>query len=212
MKTKSFLWLILFAALSYQCSKESVFPEDNPGSNSSTIETEAYFYVEGFSNVSNARLVVNSLDATVDPEFQYVASFMDGSSEGNVGGSKISEVFLFDDGRVFIKIPYITHSLMCVVDGWGIRYINQWDLTYSITREAGKPEEIAISGTGRGSHIYELYWDETDAYTTSEILFEFKGTQIEGTNDFAGSFTLDEKSADAKFNLSVTGILILERD
>lgn len=213
MKTKNLFLLLLLSALSFQCSKESVFNGENPESNSPSIETMAYFSEDGYSTVSNARLIVNDLDATVEHEFQYITSYLDGSSEGNWGGSKISEMFLLGDGRVFITSPpYITHSLMCVQDGWGIRYIHLWKLTYSITQEADLPAEITISGMGRGSHIYELYWGNTDVYNASEILFEFKGIQIEGTNNFEGNFKLDEKSPDEKFNLSVTGNGTLERD
>jgi len=213
MKTRDLLFLFLLSALGFQCSKESVNIIENVGGEAPTDESKAYFYEDGYSTDSNARMIVNDLDATVDPEFQYVAGYLDGSSEGNWGGSKISEVFLWDDGRVFVRNPtYITHSLMCVADGWGINYINRWNLTSSITREVGKPEEIIISGTGRGSHIYELYWDNTEAYNASEILFEFRGIQIEGTNDFEGSFMLDEKCSDEKYNLFVSGTLTLERD
>lgn len=213
MNAKLQFLLTLFAAMCIQCSKESVYTGGNAVGPPPPPETKAYFDQNGFSTVSNARLVVNDLDTAVDAEFQYVAGYLDGSNEGNWGGTKISEVFLFEDDRVFITNPaYIVHSLLCVTDGWGIFYINQWDLTYSITREAGQPEEITISGTGRGSHVYELYWDNTDAYDASEILFEFKGIQIEGTNNFEGSFTLDEKSPDEKYNLLVTGNLTLERD
>lgn len=211
MKTKLLFLSALFAALSIQCSKESVFNGGNPGM-APTYETKAYFWEDGFSNVSNARLIVEDLNATLDPEFQDVAGFMDGSSEGNVGGSKTSEVYLQDSGRVFIQNMGTAFSLMCATDGWGINYINQWYLTYSITREAGQPEEIVINGTGRGSHIFQLYWDNSDAYNASEILFEFRGFQIEGTHNFEGSFTLNEKSPDEKYNLLATGTLTLERD
>ena len=211
MKANNLFLLFLLSSLSFQCSKESDYTEVKPGL-APTYETKAYFWEDGFSNVSNARLVVEDLNATLDPEFQDVTGFMDGSSEGNVGGSKTSEVYLQDSGRVFIQNIGVAFSLMCATDGWGINYINQWNLTYSITREDGLPEEIAISGTGRGSHIIQLFWDNTDAYNASEIQFEFRGVQIEGTNDFKGSFTLDEISPDEKYNLLATGTLTLERD
>jgi len=211
MKTKNLFLLFLLSSLGFQCSKESDYSGVNPGP-APTFETKAYFWEDGFSNVSNARLIIDDLNAILDPEFQDVVGFMDGSSEGNVGGSKTSEVYLQDNGRVFIQNIGIAFSLMCATDGWGINYINQWNLTYSITREAGQPEEIVISGTGRGSHIFQLFWDNTDAYNASEILFEFRGVQIEGTHNFEGSFTLDEKSPDEKYNLLATGTLTLERD
>ena len=211
MKTKNLPLFFLLSSLSFQCSEESVYTEVKPGL-APTYETKAYFWEDGFSNVSNARLIVEDLSATLDPEFQAVAGFMDGSSQGNVGGSKTSEVYLQDSGRVFIQNIGIAFSLMCATDGWGINYINQWYLTYSSAREAGQPEEIVISGTGRGSHIMELYWDNTDAYNASVILFEFRGVQIEGTDDFEGHFTLEEKSPDEKYNLLLSGTLTLERD
>lgn len=223
MKTKLLFLLVLFAALSFQCSRNddsdaiSLPPPKPPGDNQDStpepktgeVNYRPTVYAEGFATGSNARLVVDSLNVAVAPEFQYVVSWLDGSSTDE-WGSKVSEIWLHSDGRVYVEIPGNPKvSLLCVDDGWGGFYIPYWDLKYAVVQSEGQPEEITIAGTGKGSHIFEITYE---AWQASEINFEFRGIQIEGTHNFMGSFTLDEKSPDEKYNLLATGTLTLEWD
>lgn len=225
MKTKLFFLLALFAALSFQCSSTDdesdaiLFPpvkpaadtpDTTPDPTTGQVKYVPTVYPEGFATGSNARLIVDSLAAVLAPEFQYVIPWLDGTSDPMAWGSKVSEVFLHDNGSVYVEIPGIAkYSLLYVDDGWGGSYIYYWDLQYAIVQQEGQPDEITISGTGKGSHVYEI---TNEAWLASQITLEFRGVQVGGTRDFRGNFTLDERSPDEKFNLSLSGTLTLERD
>ena len=224
MKTKLLFLLTLFAALSIQCSRNdddsnalslppirpSVDNQDStPEPKTGEVKYVPTLYPNGYASRSNARLVVDSLAVTVAPEFQYVVSWLDGSS-ANDWGSKVSEIWLHSDGRVYVGIPGGPKaSLLCADDGWGGSYIDYWDLEYTLVQSAGQPHTITINGIGKGSHILEI---TNEAWQASEITFEFSGIQIEGTHNFMGSFTLDEKSPDEKYNLLAASTLTLEWD
>lgn len=224
MKTKNLLLLTLFSALSLQCSKNDDTdpislppakpPVDNqdssPEPKTGEVEYVPTVYAEGFSTGSNARLIVDSLSATIAPEFQYVVSWLDGSSDPMDWGSEITQILLHDNGRVYVKIPGLTpYSLLYVDDGWGGSFINYWDLEYAIIQSEGQPDEITITGTGKGSHLYEI---TNEAWLSSEITFEFRGVRVEGTDNFQGNFTLDEQSPDETYNLFLSGTLTLKRN
>ena len=226
MSTKSFFWLILFAALSFQCSKttdetdEISFPPakpsvENPDSTPEPTPGKGNqgpaFSATGFADASNARLIVNSLNARVDPENQYVVAWLEGNNDNGAccyDGSKISELFLHEDGTVYASLLRNDRfSILNLPYGGDWTYIFQWNLEYLLVEHAALPDEMVISGTGLGSYFYG------DAANNSlGIRFEFTGTQIEGTKDFEGPFTLEEKSRDEKYSLFLTGTLTLERD
>lgn len=229
MKKKLFFILALFAALSIQCTKDSgeaeelvVRPTSKPEILPSWGSPDDWYgphvYVDsvlndyGYSKAFNARLVVDSLSARVNPEFQDVVSRLDGTSLDS-SSSKISGLFLNDEGTVYVAIlstersSLLYHSNPWFSFDWGGVFAISWDLEYSFVVHAGLPDEIAITGRGLGSHI------DGNPYSTgggSKITFEFWGTQIEGTNDFQGNFTLDETSPEEKYNLQATGIATLE--
>lgn len=223
MKTKILFLLLLSSTLSLQCSKSddetdeiSIPPAKPPVDNQdSSPEPETgevkyvpTIYAEGFATGSNARLIVNTLAAEVAPEFQYLVYWVDGSSTDG-WGSKVTEVLLHENGRVYVKRPGSGFSLLFADDGWGGSYIYYWDLEFAVFQQEGQPDEITITGKGRGSHVYEI---TNEAWLASEITFDFKGYQIEGTYDFEGNFTLEEKSPDETYNLFLSGSLTLERD
>lgn len=225
MKTKLFFLLALFIALNIQCSKTSdntdeiSLPPPKPTVDNQDATPEPKIgevkyvptvYAEGFATGSNARLIVDSLAGTVAPEFQDILSWLDGTPNPMAWGSEVSEILLHDNGRVYVEIPGISqYSLLYVDDGWGGSYIYYWDLRFEIVQQEGQPDEITITGTGKGSHIYEI---TNEAWLASEITFEFKGYQVEGTDDFEGNFTLEEKSPDETYDLFLSGTLTLERD
>lgn len=224
MKTKLLFLLMLYAALSFQCSKNDdsdalslprakppVENQDpNPNPTTGEVKYVPTVYAEGFSTGSNARLIVDSLSAAMAPEFQYVVPWLDGSGDPMAWGSKVSEILLHDNGRVYVMLPAISpYSLLYVDDGWGGSYINYWDLEYAIIQSEGQPDEITITGTGKGSHLYEI---TNEAWLRSEITFEFRGVRVEDTYNFQGNFTLDEQSPDETYNLFLSGTLTLERD
>jgi len=229
MKTKLFFLLALCTALSIQCTKDSgeteeivVGPKSKPEIPTSAgspddwygadVYVDSVLYEFGYSKVFNARLVVDSLSARVNPEFQYVVSRLDGSSPDD-SSSKISGLFLKDDGTVYVAIPptqrssLLYHSNPGFSFDWGGAISISWDLEYSFVSQEGLPDEIAISGRGLGSYV------DGNPYIAgggAKIVFEFRGRQIEGTNDFEGNFTLDETSPEEKYNLQAAGKATLE--
>ena len=218
------LLLILFSVFSIQCSKSMDDTEqipiqpprpyaENPDSSTDPhtgeVKFAPTFYAEGFATGSNAQLIVDSLAADVAPQFQDLVSWLEGSSADR-WGSKVTRIFMHDNGSVYVEVPrFWGFSLLFVDDGWGGSYIYYWDLEYVITQIDGQPDEITITGSGKGSHIYQI---TSEAWLASEIDFDFKGVQIEGTNNFQGTFTLDEKSPDETYNLLLSGTLTLNRD
>lgn len=223
MKTKLLLLLTLFAALNIQCSKDSGEPEEiaapptakpdvpepvgSPDDWYGPAADTTLFYENGYSTISNARLIVDSLAASVAPEFQYVISSLEGSGDYMALSSKISELQLQEDGAVYVGIPRDQFGSLLYVPGWDVPRIYHWDLEYSLIENANRPAEIIIIGTGRGSHIWEISYA---AWVKSEITFEFRGIQMEGADDFVGSFTLFETSPEEKYNLQVSGMATLE--
>ena len=221
MKTKQLILLTFFWALSIQCSKNtddadelSVPPArpavENPDSKTGEGANVPTLTASGFADASNARLIVNSLEANVASEFQYVIAWLEGNNDNGAccyNGSKMSELFLHEDGTVYAsKLMNDRFSLLNLPYGGDWTYIYDWNLQYFLVEQAQQPAELVITGTGLGSYFYG------NPYNSSVIWFEFKGVQIEGTDDFEGNFTLDEKSPDEKYSLSVTGTLTLERD
>lgn len=233
MKAKTILLATLVAALSFQCSKSadetgeiSLPPPKPPLENPDTSPeptTGVVTYVptvtgQGFTGDSNARLVVDSLAGTVAPEFDFLPSWLEGRGGDEINSSKVSEILLYENGRVYVTRTH-SFSLLWAPDGYGGSTIRYWDLDYGIVQHEGQPDEITITGTGKGSHFYGLVYEPYDAWLasyeawlTSEITFEFRGVQIEGTNDFQGHFALEEKSPDETYNLFLSGTLTLERD
>lgn len=217
MKTKLLILLTLFAALNIQCSKDEAAPE------SPQDEFLAFFNDSGYSSQSNARLVVTYID-TYETEWSGVIDMLLGGPDTFFGGLQTtaqSDVFLNSQGDVYVRIPdgmERAYSLLCV--GSSISNdIPKWDLTYAVSGGAPGPEEISISGTGEGSHIFFLYliseaYNETAEvqFATASIEFTFRGTRMPGTNDFEGPFTLKEVSSNPKLNLTVSGTLTLEWD
>ena len=219
MKTKSLLLLTLFAILHIQCSKDEAAPE------SVHNEFQASFNENGYANVSNARLVVTEIDTyEADEGFIGVIDMLLGGPDTFFGGvqpTAQSDIFLDSQGDIYVRLPEgmeRAYSLLCVGSQLS-NDIPEWDLTYTVSGGAPGPEEISISGTGVGSHIFYLYliseaYNETAEvqYATASIEFSFRGTLVPGTNDFEGHFTLKEVSSNPKLNLTVTGTLTLERD
>lgn len=233
MKTKSILLSIFFAALSFQCSKTSDDtdeialpspkpPVENPDS-SPEPTTGMVTYVptvtgQGFTGDSNARLAVDSLSGTVAPEFDFLLSWLEGRGGDEINSSNASEILLHENGRVYVTRTH-SFSLLWAPDGYGGSTIRYWDLDYALVQHEGQPDEITITGTGKGSHLYglvhepyEAWLASYEAWLASEITFEFRGTQIEGTDDFHGNFSMDEQSPDETYNLILSGTLTLERD
>jgi len=211
---------VMASALIFQCSgaddaaDELTLPPDpvsTPGPTTGEANHEATFYPNGFADSSNARLVVDSLSGRVDPEFQYVVSWLGGNNDNGACcdyGSKVSDIFLHDDGKVYVsRLENDKFSLLNLPYGGDWTYIFQWNLEYIITDHTQQPDELVITGAGLGSYLY----GDQSRYSLG-IRFEFRGVQIVDTNDFYGSFTLEEKSSDERYNLSVTGTLTLERD
>ena len=228
MKTKNifllWLWVLIVSAWNVQCSRaddaadERSLPPTRPSeeiadsiadtatpdsiSDSTTGEENVVqdLYYNGYVSFSNSRLTVNSLTVTVAPDFQYVVGCLDGS--GMVNGSAYSDILLYNDGAAYVRIPWDYSCSLLNGFHWYGPLIYHWDLEYSVVRQAGQPDEITLSGTGRGSHIYEIPYD---AWVRSEITFEFRGIQIEGTYTFEGNFALEERSPEEKYNLSLSG-------
>ena len=217
MKTKLLILLTLFAALNMQCSKDEAAPE------SPIDEFLAFFNDSGYTSQSNARLVVTGIDA-YETEWSGVIDMLLGGPDTFFGGlqpTAQSDVFLNSQGDVYVHYPdgmERTYSLLCVGSSFS-NDIPKWDLAYTISGGDPGPEEITISGTGIGSHIYYLYliseaYNETAAvqYATASIEFSFRGTLVPGTKHYVGPFTLKEVSSNPKLNLTISGTLTLERD
>ncbi|MBC2839059.1 hypothetical protein [Robiginitalea sp. SC105] len=191
---------------------ESVPPDSIPGPDPESSVAEPAIYYNGYANYTNARLIVNSETVSVAPEFQYVVGCMNGSDNAWGYGTNISGLLLQNDGAVYVGTQQVGSCSLMYVSGGFIEFeqwIYRWNLEYTIVINDGKPDEIAITGTGRGSHIWEIPYD---AWVQSDITFEYHGVQIEGTSNYEGSFKLEERSPNQKYNLSVSGTATLERE
>lgn len=191
---------------------EAATPDSTPEGSTDEVKIVPTLYDNGYANFHNARLTISSLNLTVSPEFQYVLGCFDGSDNPMVKGNAYSDILLYTDGIAYVGIPPdYSCSLLYEPGYYGDPFIYHWDLEYALVRQAGQPDEIILSGTGRGSHIYEIPYD---AWVKSEIAFEFRGVLIEGTNkgtnSFEGNFTLEERSPEEKYNLSLSGAATLE--
>lgn len=226
MKAKDVILLLLISALFTQCTKnvdetdefsqpptrpsvespdatpEPATPDSIPEDTTGDVNAEPTLYDNGYANFHNARLTVDSLTVTVAQEFQYVVGCLDGRDNPMGNGSVYTDILLYSDGAVYVRIPVdYSCSLLNGFNYYG-PLIYHWDLEYALVQQSGQPDEITISGTGRGSHIWEIPYD---AWVRSEITFEFRGVQIEGTNNSGGNFTLEERSPEEKYNLSLSG-------
>ena len=238
MKPKKLLLMMICMALSVQCSDDTGEPDAISGKPlpEGTDSPEAPFgdnsiTILGYSDVSNARLIVNTVDSViVAPEYAFVADWVQGLGDpgrpGSILDSNTTDVF-FDfsthresiDGRpLLIKFPESSlFTLLCVSDDWGTLYLPHWDLKYSIEYCPGCDSawslyDITINGTGKGSHILDLYNFHRDVYKTAEVSFEFKGTQFDRGYNATGSFSIIETSAEPGFNLAIYGTLTVEFD
>lgn len=223
------LLVVMVSALSYQCSRaddaadelslpptrpseetpdatdDPVTPDSIPDSTTGEGNTGQAVYYNGYANYSNARLVVDSLTVAVAPEFQDEVAWLQGSE---FPASKISELLLQDNGSVYVGVPeypYGTGSLL-YAPGWDIPLIHYWNLEYAMVQSEGQPDEVSITGTGWGSHLFGIPYD---VWVVSEVTFAYRGIQIGGTNTFEGNFFLEERSPEEKYNLTLSGAATL---
>lgn len=222
----------MVSAFSLQCSKADIETDElslppvrpspeNPDSISDPVTPDSIpdsttgegnvVWNNGYANYYNAWLTVNSLTAIVAPDLQQEVTWLDGSADPMASNNTISELLLQDDGSVYVaapNYPYGSESML-YVPGWETPLIYHWDLEYVVVQQAGQPDEITISGTGRGSHFWTISFE---AWVKSEVTFEFRGVQIAGSADrFEGNFTLEERSPEEKYNLSLSGSATLHR-
>ena len=232
--------LLLCAAVSIQCSDDNGDQADEvslkkPNRNTGLADdsdnapanvnppggdTQSVFWVDnGFANDANARLVVNSINSfqvTEGNEFLY-GELLGGGGPGPAVRSNTTEVFLdYETQAVYVFDPqYQLVTLLYFSDAWGFRWLNAWDLQLAVLEESGEEEEITISGTGRGSHLYDCWTNEKtfdEFMERAEVAFEFTGRRKEGTNDFEGPYALSETSLDQTCMLLCSGTMTLERD
>ena len=235
MKTIKLVLMVVCIALSLQCSDDSGNTDEILGPTKDIEEalddknsdltdesnTDNLIVVDGISNISNARLVVNNISSfQVTEGFEYFESQILGeSSPGPVEGSNTSRVYLSEqENAVYIEAQYAHFfSLLGVTDGFGINGLSYWDLVYSVVEEVGVKQEISITGSGKGSHIFYDCWTNNETLQEflerNDITFEFQGTLMEGTNTyFQGSFSINETSTDGTCMLSCSGTTTLILD
>ena len=237
MKAKSLFLLFFLSVLNFQCTTDTDDPneilkqsestedvEDFPDESTNTPnESRPQYFINGFSNISNARLVVNGISSfEVTEGYEYLrAELMGGAGPGPAERSNSTGVFL-DSAQSTVYIydyGYQLISPLFVTDAWGFKALANWDLKVSVVEEAGLEQEITISGSGKGSHIFYDCWgivDEMETYDAflerNDISFEFRGIRMEGTEDyFQGPFSLTENSTDQTCMLNCSGIMTLIR-
>ncbi len=239
MKTRNLLLLVLLSAMIFQCSENSSETDGIsvlPGDSENTSD-DGTIAIVGYANESNARLIVKSVDRVeVAPEYGYIADWILGLEEPNNPGtivpSNTTEVFFdFNTDSLRVRTPeYAKFSLLSVSDDLSTLYLPQWKLKFSLTYcqdcDPGFafPDIITISGVGKGSHIFDLYYNNFEAYKATEVTFEFNGAPMPYGDvdssigitydgyDAEGSFSIIEKSADSKYNLAIYGTMTIDFD
>ena len=213
--------LLLCAALGLQCSDDNggvtdeisgnPQPEKNNAPKAPSFDDPSKIF--GYTDVTNARLIVTSVDSVVvDPEYAYIADWIQGLGDTSWGISNTTKVFFDYDSNSF-KVTFpenASYSLLSASDNGGTLWLPQWDLKYEWDESGG----LTISGKGRGSHVPDaifLYLEQFEAFLASEVLFEFSGV-LDRRNEMKGTFSIIEKSPENSFNLEIYGTLAILND
>ena len=225
MKTKDLFLLFLFSALSFQCSDDNGGEYDGTSVNPPKEDKTSYkpyspIGISGYTVESNAQFIVTGVDSVeVAPQYAYVADYIQGRGELDWISETTNVYFNWDimGYQIWVTAPEkAVYNLLCVSDTSGGLFLPQWDLSYAWDSSGG----LTISGRGKGTHVPEamlLYLEQSEAFKASEVIFEFRGTQVTGdpnisAPDIKGTFSIIEISPEPSFDLAIYGRMAIKFD